>query len=59
MLWNKFNDQLALVGVVIIIGIWVANKWLSIPKEAIGATIVIFTLIFNYYFRKSPPAGGQ
>ena len=55
---KKFNDLLAiLLGVVVIPAIWIVHGlgFLTMPGEVIGATIAVFTLVAQYYFRKSPP----
>ena len=53
----KFNDLLALVLVVLIIGLWVAQGLgvVNLLGEIIGASIAVITLIAQYYFRKAPP----
>ena len=50
--WTKFNDRIAFVLMFIIPGLWIANKWLGMPGEIIGATIMGWTLVLQYYFRK-------
>ena len=54
---RTFNDTLALILLVGIPGLWVANKWLPIPAEATGATIVAWTLVIQFYFRRAPSDG--
>jgi len=52
---QTFNDLLALVLMVLVIpGLWIAIgvKWLEIPDVLTGATIPVWTLIAQYYFRK-------
>ena len=51
--WKRFNDRLAIIlAAVIIPGLWVANTWLQMTGEIIGASIVAWTLVVQYYFRK-------
>ncbi len=50
--WKKFNDRLAIVFLLLIVGLWVGNKWLGMSGEIIGATISVFTMVAQYYFRK-------
>lgn len=52
MKFKRFNDPLALVVIILIFGMWFAQKWLSTPSEIIGATIMGATLILQYFFRK-------
>lgn len=55
---KKFNDLLALLTIVAIIpGLWVAAglNALTLPGEIIGATIMGWTLVLQYYFRRKPP----
>ena len=53
MNWKRFNDRLALILVAVIIpGLWVANSWLHMSGEIIGATILAWGLIVQFYFRK-------
>ncbi len=51
--WKTFNDRLALITVLIIVALWLAHRWLSLPNEVIGATILQFGLIMQHYFRKA------
>jgi putative effector of murein hydrolase LrgA (UPF0299 family) len=55
MLWKTWNDVLSLVLVIVIVGLWVGSAWLPqpLPESVIGATIVVFTLISQFYFRKA------
>jgi hypothetical protein len=58
--WKTWNDRLSLLLIVLIMALWVGSAWLPQPVDSavIGATIVVFTLIAQYYFRKrgDPPA---
>lgn len=52
---KKFNDLLALITIAgIIPGLWIAQGigLISLPGEVIGATIMGWTLLLQYYFRK-------
>lgn len=52
---KNFNDLLAMLLIIIIIpGLWVAQGLgiLSMPGEVIGATIMAWGLIIQFYFRK-------
>jgi len=52
---QTFNDLLALILMVVVVpGLWVAIglKCLEIPDVLTGATIPVWTLIAQYYFRK-------
>jgi hypothetical protein len=51
--WKTFNERLALITVLIIVALWLAHRWLSLPNEVIGATILQFGLIMQHYFRKA------
>ena len=53
--FKTFNDRLAIVLLLGIPGLWLVNRWLPIPGEATGAAIAVWTLVANFYFRKSPP----
>ena len=55
---KTFNDTLALLLLVGVPGLWLAHKWLPLPGEATGATIAMWSLVVQFYFRKSPPNGG-
>jgi hypothetical protein len=50
-----FNNILALLTLVAVIpGFWFCNGLgiIHLPGEILGATIAIWTLIFQHYFRK-------
>lgn len=52
----KSNDIIALLLLLLIIpGIWISQglKLLVLPGEIIGATIAGWTIILQYYFRKT------
>lgn len=57
MLWDKFNDQLSLVVLGSIIGMWVATGagYINLPESIVGATILAFGLVTQFYFRKDKP----
>lgn len=53
---RNFNDVLALLLMVFVVpGIWVAIGLgcLEVPDVIVGATIPVWTLIAQYYFRKA------
>ncbi len=56
-MFKNFNDFLALILVLAIIALWVLQGTGTIQAmpEVSGATIATFTLVVQYYFRKSPP----
>lgn len=52
---TNINDLLALLTLVVIIpGLWVVQGLgvVNMPGEVIGATIMGWTLVLQYYFRK-------
>jgi len=51
--WKTFNDRLALIMMVLIVSLWIGQHWLQLPTEIIGATILQFGLIMQFYFRKA------
>ena len=56
---KNVNDIIALAILILVIpGLWLAIGLgaVQMPGEIIGATIAAWTLVLQYYFRKSPPA---
>lgn len=54
---KNFNDLLAIIiSVVVFPGLWVAHGAgaINLPSEAMGATVVLETLIIQFYFRRAP-----
>lgn len=51
--WKTFNDRLALITLLIITGLWIGQRWIKLPEAVIGATILQFGLILQFYFRKA------
>jgi len=51
--WTTFNDRLALITVLTIVVLWLAHRWINLPSEVIGATILQFGLIMQHYYRKA------
>ncbi|MBA7506213.1 hypothetical protein ES706_04894 [subsurface metagenome] len=52
---SSINDLLALLTLIVIIpGLWVGVGcgWLNLPGEIVGATIMGWTLVLQFYFRK-------
>ena len=51
---KNFRNLLALVLMLIIVVMWVVQGLgiISMPGEVIGASIVVWTLIAQFYFRK-------
>lgn len=52
---KKFRDLLALITLVAVIpGLWIATGrgYLALPDEVIGATIMAWGLLLQFYFRK-------
>lgn len=60
-MFKAVNDLLALLLLIMVIpGLWLAAALgaINLNGEVIGATIMGWTLVLQYYFRKAPPAGG-
>ena len=51
--WRNFRDRIALLLVIAIPGLWVAQAFIAIGDQAIGASIVGWTMIVQFYFRKA------
>ena len=53
---KQFNDVLAVVVLVMIVALWSLQGlgWMALSGEVVGATIAVFTLVAQYYFRKAP-----
>lgn len=57
-MFKGINDLLAILTVVVIIpGLWIVNGLgaVNLPGEIIGATIMGWTLILQFYFRRKEP----
>ena len=50
--WKTWNDRLSLLLLLGIPLLWVADRWVGLNAEARGATIPIWTLVAQFYFRK-------
>lgn len=61
--WKTWNDQLALVVVILIFVLWGIYPWIKnyygygFPESVIGATVSIMTMIVQFYFRRKEPNG--
>jgi len=53
---KNFRNLLALILELVIIGMWIIQGMsiVAMPGEVIGASIAVFTLIAQFYFRKKP-----
>ena len=53
---KNWNDVLALIVLLLIIGVWITQGlgYINLAGEIIGATIVGWTLVIQYYFRRAP-----
>ena len=58
--WKTWNDRLSLILIVLIVALWTGGCWLPapLPESVIGATIVVFTLVAQFYFRKAAEGSG-
>lgn len=56
---QNFNDTLCLVLIGLIVCLWIliGNGMVKLPETVIGATIVTWTLLVQYYFRRKPNNG--
>lgn len=54
---ESFNDTLAILFGLGIPALWVLNHWYALPGEALGASIAVWTLVAQHYFRKAKPNG--
>ena len=54
---EKFNDAFAVLLVILIATLWIVQGmgYLNLAGEVVGATIVVFTLVAQHYFRKVKP----
>jgi hypothetical protein len=52
----RFNEGLAIMLFTIIPALWVMQGmgYIKLPAEVMGALIVTWTLIIQYFFRKAP-----
>jgi hypothetical protein len=52
---QNFNDLLALLLIFILPILWLLHgmKTITLPNEVVGALIVTWTLIIQFYFRKA------
>jgi len=57
--WKSFNDRLALFILLTIPALWIAQKWINMPDVCLGATITAWTLVLQFYFRRSPSTNNQ
>ena len=54
--WKTFNDRIALFILFIIPALWflLGRKVIELPSEVVGALIMTWALVIQYYFRKAP-----
>ena len=58
--WQTWNDRLSLLLLVGIPGLWLVDSLVKpIDMQVKGATIAVWTLVAQYYFRKAPPNNGS
>ena len=52
--WKTFNDRLALFLMVVIPALWLLTGMgiAQLPEAVVGATILQWGLVIQYYFRK-------
>ena len=58
---NNFNDFLALILIFLIPAFWVLQgcSLITVQTEVNGGLLVSWTIILQYYFRRSPPTSGE
>ena len=58
MLWKRFNDQFAVVLILMFVLLWAGDIVLRVFDKpgldtgVMGATIALFTLVVQFYFRR-------
>jgi len=60
--WKRFNDRLALIVVLLLVGVWIGDAVIknTFDQQVIGASILAFGMIIQFYFRrKEPPENGD
>ena len=63
MIWKNFNDQIGLILIVMIFILWGIEPWVrnyyghGFSESVMGATVVIATLVSQFYFRRKEPNG--
>lgn len=56
---KTFNDFLALIIVLAIVALWIldpvlrANVGFGLPDQVVGATILLLTLVVQFYYRRA------
>jgi hypothetical protein len=61
MIWKKFNDQIALLLIILVFLLWGLEPFVKnyygygFSESVMGATVVIATLVSQYYFRRKEP----
>jgi len=55
--WKTFRDRLALILIAGIPVLWLlaGTTVINLPEAALGATIAMWTLCIQFYFRKKEP----
>jgi len=53
--WEKFQDRLGFILIFLIPALWVSAHWIRLPDQVVGATILAFGLVVQFYFRKKAP----
>ena len=53
---QNFNDFLALILIILIIGLWVVQGLgvIALRDDVNGGLTVLFALVVQYYFRRAP-----
>jgi hypothetical protein len=55
MKWKNWNDQISLAAIIGIPALWIANHWIPLPEAVVGASIMGWTMVLQYYFRRREP----
>lgn len=56
---RTFNEWFGVVMAAgVIPGLWVLNHWLNLPEQAVGATILAWGNILQFFYRKAKSNGG-
>mgnify|MGYP001593018987 FL=1 len=55
--WKAFNDRLALLVLIGIPVLWLldAKGWVTLDPQVMGALILTWGIVIQYYFRRAPP----
>ena len=57
--WKNWNDQLSIFIIFIVPAMWILSAFHPLNEQAMGASILAWGMVIQFYFRRAPMPDGE